>query len=80
MSGRSEWVRREIQDSGSPLVSHSMNQEKTRLGRQGEEKVDGVSGRSRKVLRARVRREGMQESTIAPKGTIFFAEDLGLGR
>lgn len=90
MSGRNEQVRRETQASGSPLAKHSMNQKNARVEQWGKGKLDGISHRNKKSLRrAKARFKSMQESTIgeasndagiAPKGTIVFAEDLGLGK
>ena len=57
MSSRIEQLRRGIIESGSPLVRHSLSGHKIKNAREGERRLEGLSGGGGKVRRARKRHE-----------------------
>lgn len=87
MSGRSEHLRREIQNSGSALARHSMNQKITGREIRGRERLDGISRGGKKARRAARRKEqeqappGADGSVKIPSSSgIVFAEDIEFGK
>lgn len=78
MSGRNEQLRREIQDSASPLAKHSMNQEKIGLEASGQKRLDNIYHGSKKARKAQARRQENRGVTgnSSAEGEIVFAEDI----
>lgn len=79
MSSRAETIRMETIRSKSPLRNHSMNQEKVRLGFEGEQRV--VVPRKVRMAERRIQRI-REAATVAtlPFSADLFAESVHLIR
>ncbi len=63
MTSRLEGFQKTVADSGASLASRSLNQEAVKRQIDGERRICGAMGESRKVERARIRRERRAAST-----------------